>query len=278
VNCAREESHLYPGFRFVGALSSIGVQRDIQGLILQALGPRRLFVVGCGYGEELATLLGEIVTRGLPVRVTAIDLLLVEERLNSHDFARRLGSRFKFFQLDLMDAPSMPGYGQFDVVQCGFVLHDITYPEKDRALKTLAESVRPSGYVVVSDIFCWKNNHNLAEVADIYDTFLYEAHFALGCGMLQRQQWQSLLGDGSGPGLLSTKAEAASGSRDYFETLDRMVDRAADCDLEICSIESNPVNPWLRVLVMRRKPATASRCPRGSGACFPIVTNCVGMS
>jgi 2-polyprenyl-3-methyl-5-hydroxy-6-metoxy-1,4-benzoquinol methylase len=253
-----EESHLYHGFQFVGVLRSIRGQRRIQAAIIRGLRVERLLVIGCGYGDELAVLLGRLNLQDPFVRVNAIDLAPTGESVKSKDFARRLGSRFEFATLDLMDLAGLQGYGQFDVAQCGFVLHEIPYSLKEQALKILSASVRPRGHVIISDIFNSDTGSYTSEVAKIYDAFLREANCALSQGALQQHEWRSLLGDGSCPGLLLSKAEAVAGSRDYFETLACMVGRAARNGLDVCRIVSNPFNPWLYVIVTHRQQATTS--------------------
>lgn len=253
-----KDPYLYHGFQFVGALRSIRSQRQIQAAIIRALRIGRLLVIGCGYGDELAALLGRLNLQNPSLWVNAVDLAPTGESLKSKNFAKRLGSRFEFATLDLMDLAGLQGYGQFDVAQCGFVLHDIPYPLKEQALKILSRSVRPGGHVIISDIFNSDKQSYTSDVANVYNTFLREANCALDEGALQQHEWRSLLGDGTCRGLLLTKAEAVAGFRDYFETLASMVDRAARNDLDVCRVESNPLNPWLNVIVMCRRQATIS--------------------
>lgn len=245
-------SHLYRGFRFAGFLPSVHTQREIQGRLLFDLRPQRLLVVGCAYGDELAQLLSAIDYQNSSLNVTAIDLAPVEEELRSQDFASVLGSRLQWMRVGLLDTVRVPKYGRFDIVQCGFVLHDIDYRYKDRAMFVLSKAVRPGGHVIISDIFLSCAIQNELETCSIYDFFLSEADSARRNGRLRENEWRLLVGDGKLPGLLRSKDEALQGTRDFFDTPSELKDRATKAGLEVVRMVTNSVNSRLRVMVMRR--------------------------
>lgn len=246
------KSHLYHGFRFAGILDSIQLQRKLQAKMLEYLRPVRLFVVGCAYGDELAELLSEIDRQATDLTITTIDLAAVEDTLRSHEFAMLLGPRLQWMQRNLMDASDIPGYGQFDVVQCSFVLHDVDYQQKDQAMRMLSRAVRPGGHLIVSDIFLSGTVEDRSEIRSIYDAFLSEADDACRTGQLQNYEWRLLVGDGLIPGLLRARNEAIQGIRDFFETPARLIGRATRAGLRVCQVEPNPLNRRLRVMLMRR--------------------------
>lgn len=246
------ESHLYPGFRFAGALPSVLRQRRIQAQMLRALSPRRLLVVGCAQGDELSELLSEINLDNADFTVTATDLCDVEEVLRSHDYAISLGPRLHWMQLDLLEAERVSGYGDFDVVQCGFVLHDIRPEMKDRALALMSRAVKTGGHLIISEICLKEGSDPASEAIEIYDVFLREADEARRKGLLQPHEWGLLVGDGESPGLLRTKREAMDGDRDFFETRSELIRRIQRAALEMSETVVNEMNSRLTVLLLRR--------------------------
>ncbi len=255
------ESHLYPGFRFAGALPSVLKQRRIQAQMLRALCPRQLLVVGCAQGDELSDLLSEINLDNADLTVTATDVCDVEEVLRSHRYAISLGARLHWMQLDLLEAERVSGYGSFDVVQCGFVLHDICPETKDRALEVMSGAVKPGGHLIISEICLKEGSDPASEAIEIYDVFLKEADEARRTNLLQPHEWSRLVGDGESPGLLRTKREAMEGERDFFETRSELIRRAERAALEVRETVVNEVNPRLTVLLLRQAE-NATLCGR----------------
>jgi SAM-dependent methyltransferase len=219
---------------------------------MPALDPARVLAVGCAYGHELDLALSRLDLADSRVAVTAIDVAEVERDLRACKFAKRLGERLHWRRLDLLDCHLLEDYGAFDVVQCGFVLHDIKPAAKERALATLARALRPGGFFVLSDFFICGEDNAAAQTDEIYQQILDEALDSFKDGRLESSELAMLLGDGLGPGLLSTKEEAFRGHRDFFDSVPRMLDRAARSGLECLRVVRNPLNQWLAILVMRR--------------------------
>jgi SAM-dependent methyltransferase len=254
------ESHLYEGFRYASALSSIGAQRDIQKRLLRELQPREILVIGCAHGDELSHIVSDIDIGNSEISVAAIDLSDVREPLYSHEFARLLGSRLQWRQLDLMKAAELPAYGRFDVVQCGFVLHDIPWELKDRAMGVLLDALRPGGHLLISEIVAKPDCDYRSEIGGIYDVFVDEANEALNSGLLDQDGWRQLVGNEAGPGLLQSKAKALQEGRDYFDTLDTLIGRAEDAGLRTQGVIWNDINDRLAVAVLKREGSIAQAC------------------
>jgi len=257
-------SHLYQGFRFASVLPSIRAQREIQRKILHILRIKTLLVLGCAFGDELAQLLEGITYMSSDISVTAIDLASVEDALRAHTFAKVLGPHLKWRSLDLLDAAQLPEYGEFDVVQCGFVLHDVPYDDKDRAMAVLSGAIRPGGHLIISDMFISDKQDRLTEACNIYDAFLSEASSARNSGLLGAEEYRPLVGDGVQPGLHRSKKEATEGMRDFFDSLESLIDRFRKAGLHICRIEPNPINSSLSVILAVRPPTQRGLLDVGS--------------
>lgn len=251
-------SHLYKGFRHAGTLASIQAQRDLQRRALACLHGTRLLIVGSAFGEEANHLLYGT-SRWL--RVVAIDLVDVASQVFQQPVLLMLGWRFGFYRCDLLDTFKLHEYGSFDVVQCGFVLHDMPSREKDRAIRQLAYAVRPGGHIIISEIFSSTGGDQTSNAAAVYDTFLREATTARDLSRLRSSDFDELVGDGVKPGLLRSREEAVQGNRDFFEPLAETIERARCAGLRLKKVAVNPVNRDLCVLLFGR--ARLSRGPCG---------------
>jgi SAM-dependent methyltransferase len=217
------------------------------------LRPKSVLTVGCAYGDELAVLL-----RGMALSqmsVTAVDLANTARALYCFGYAQVLCPRFTFQRLDLLRAWHLSGYGRFDVVQCGFVLHDIPYPMKDHAVAIIAKSVAPGGYAVLSDFFSVRNVDIETSLRHIYDGFIFEGKAALGHGRLKSDEWDLLAGDGTQPGLLRCRRQAMAGGRDYVDDLRTFAGRLRQAGLQMCHITLNMASSQLAVILARRPVA-----------------------
>ena len=248
-------SHLSPGFRFAGALSSVAVQRVLQGVLLSSYTVESLLVVGSGFGEEADVLVRHLDEASPPPFLTAIDLANVSHSLREKPNLGCLGARLQFQQTDLLETSLLKKYGEFDVVQCGFVLHDFPPDAKDAAVTTLAAAVRSGGYVLISDIFLL-SPMNAREVWFLYQGFLQEATAALQLGRLTPESFDALVGDGVRMGLARSLREAIRGERDYFETREALINRALRAGLEIVRVDCNPMNKRMSTLLFRRPRVT----------------------
>jgi SAM-dependent methyltransferase len=246
-------THLYPGFRYAGVLTSIHIQREFQRKFLQGLPGTKLLITGCAYGEE-ANHIVENVSRW--TNVSAIDLAHVSAPVRRQPRLSELGSRLHCWQMDLLDIQTIAGYAHFDIAQCGFVYHDIRFEEKQRAMCQLARTIRPGGYMILSEIFCHGEHSGVSDSVRVYDSFLHEAAAALDKQKLTSTQFSELIGNGETPGLLRSRSEAAEGGRDYFESIDCTITRAHAVGLQIRHVWWNPANSDLAVLVFQR-PATS---------------------
>ncbi|MGH9891281.1 MAG: hypothetical protein ACREA0_04715, partial [bacterium] len=144
-------------------------------------------------------------------------------------------------------------------VQCSFVLHDICPALRDQAVELLAKAVRPGGHVLISDIFV-RTAGDPVEVVAIYDGFIGEASQALGGGLLERDQFDALVGDGVRMGLTRTRREAARGQRDFFEEPRSLVVRAQRAGLRLVQIARNRLNAHLLVLLLTRRQGLRTEC------------------
>jgi hypothetical protein len=253
-------SHLYAGFRHAGTLPSIAGQRNVERVILSDLTADRcstiLLSVGCAFGDELNELLCDEPFERRRYNITAIDLAPVGDQILDQRFVSQSNISLEWHQLDLFDLAVVENYGSFDIAQAGFVLHDIDHSKKDSAFSLLAKSLRPSGYLILSEIFTSSASPEqnaprtcYQEIEVIYDRLLKEADEMLRYGKLTKEQWSLLVGNGTEPGLQATREEATARERDYFETLEQTKTRLQDAGFRVDRVVPNPCNSYLSVIV-----------------------------
>jgi hypothetical protein len=251
-------SHIYTGFRFVGALESIEFQREAQRSILKhlmtAYHSYSLLSVGTAFGDELDVLLDpELMKTIAGVYVAAVDCDCCVKEVSEKAFASQGKVNLSCIQSDLFSIDCVPGYGSFDAVQSGFVLHDFEYSQKDAAFRKLSQAVRIGGSMILSEIFSNQRKAAQQETMEIYDHFLREADSALHMGRLTCPEWRDLVGAASGaPGLLRTKEEAMNGDRDFFESVAATTERLVAAGLQVTEYVNNPFYPNLSVILAQR--------------------------
>lgn len=247
----RQESHLYPGFRHAGSLASVAIQREIQGSLLSSLDVSRILIVGSGFGEEANILVKYLGDAVMKLHLSVVDLTDVYRQLCAQPFLRHLISKLRFYHIDLLESQKIDGFGKFDIVQCGFVLHDFQPFYKNHAIDVLASSVRVGGYVLISDIFLSAEN-SVSDILEIYQGFITEAEDALKDGNLNPDAFAELVGDGKCMGLKRSKREALYRIRDFFETRDSMIGRAKLTGLKLVEICHNPICSYMSMLLFKR--------------------------
>jgi len=242
-------SYLYDGFRAVVYLPSIRRQRELQSLLLQPLAIDAVLFAGCGYGDEMATLL----RKGLPAarHVVAIDIADVDEDVA--EVADRIERPISFYDCDLLDLEDLPDSGSFELIQAGFVFHDLADDEKDEGFAVAAHTLRFGGYLLLSDFF----PPPISPEA-LYGEFIKEAERETRAGRMPRAARDEFLGDGVKPGLLRTIARAAAGERDFFDTPDMSVNRARRHGLRLVATRINDINASMRTLLFQKTPSASA--------------------
>ena len=240
----RHESYLYPGFRAVVYLPTIQRQRRLQAHILAGLPIRSVVFAGCGFGDEMACLL----ENGLPsaTDVVAIDIADVGVEVRASVDGIRAVS---FFECDLLDLEELPGTDTFDLVQAGFVFHDLTDEEKDEGFGVAARMLNAGGYLLVSDFYPTRLSPE-----DLYRPFVEEADEEARAGRMPWSARAEFLGNGETPGLLRTIVEAEAGDRDFFDCPVAAVARAQRYGLRLVQMRINDLNHTLRVLLFQKLP------------------------
>lgn len=258
-------SHLYPGFRHVGILPSIYEQRRIQRAILcdifPLVGNRDFLSIGCGYGEELDFFLsdeGKQLPKSLD-KMIAMDIADVKNAVYSQPMISQLNSNFIYYHHDLLELDKLELARKPSIVQCGFVMEDIEYIYKDLAFELIRETISDNGWFIYSEMFLdnLKRSTTSADedrqrtVAFLYDLFINEAKISLNEGRMSNRQYSELCGDGKIPGLYRTRQDAIDGKRDFFESLEKTLERLRKHNFTVASILDNKHNPFLKIIVAK---------------------------
>lgn len=256
-------SNIFPGFKHVSNLESIKAQRQLQCDILRASGDNvngKFISVGTAYGDELAYFARGGVLDSWSF-VNAIDIAEeVKNDLLFHPDLACIKDKFTFDQMNLLDIPHHSGSYYWDCIQCGFVLEDIEYEDKQTAYDNLFISLSGNGILIISEMFVDNRRQDLIkdfdrrqQISELYDYFLSEASECLQRGNLTKDQYRLLCGDGQCPGLHSTKAIAIAGERDYFETREQTEKHLHDAGFSSIQYYPNPVFSVLGVIVAQKR-------------------------
>ena len=258
-------SHLYLGFRHVGILPSIHEQRRIQRAILcdifPLIGSGDFLSIGCGYGEELDFFLsdeGEQIPKSLK-ELIALDIADVKNTVYLQPMISQLNSKFTFHQHDLLELDKLGLAKRPLIVQCGFVMEDIEYSCKDLAFELIREIISDDGWFIYSEMFLdnLRQSDALADedrqrtVASLYDLFINEAEISLNEGRMSKRQYNELCGDGKTPGLYRTRQQAIDGKRDFFESLEKTLQRFRELSFTVAAILDNKYNPFLKIILAK---------------------------
>ena len=264
-------SHLYDGFHYAGALPCIARQRSLQAQLLRNLTRQkvttgRLLSVGVGWGDELRTLLDNeqpsnwdgIDTIDLApgsteaMRKVAVDLAL----------HRRLEHRL----MDLADLAGHRRYGEWAVIQCGFVLQDIAYEAKQDIFDLLHGGLLPDGVLLISEMFLDNrvrrgsvDRRRRHEASRLYEVFLSEADLCFATGVLSKAAYDSLRGSDETPGICSARLGALEGVRDFFESKRQIIKHLRSSGFSSVQFLRNPLHPSLGVLASIKDPVKRKR-------------------
>ncbi len=259
---------MHKGFRFVGTMASINEQRlmlrtIIEQLLREELKQRAtLLDVGVGDGRELEVLLESETIKTMLTEVVALDLedWLTDEiptLLNLAEVASRLTFVLGMVEhlIHLFEAET------FDIVHCGFIFHELPYGEaKEQAVKGCFHVLKRGGFLVYSDMFLDNQLSNdphreaarQCAIQRLYGQYLKEAVEALKQGRLTREQWESLLGDGTKPGLLRSMKDALSREDDFYEPLGQCIDRLLNTGFVRLRVYPNRLNDFLYIIVAQK--------------------------
>jgi SAM-dependent methyltransferase len=239
----RHESYLYPGFRAVVFLPSIRLQRELQVLLLDDRSIRSVIFAGCGFADEMACLL----ERGLGHARDLVAIDIADVEADVLEMATRAGRTVSFSECDLLDLETLPRSGSFDLLQAGFVFHDLTEDEKDEGYGVASRVLGKGGYFLVSDFF----PGNVSPEA-LYRPFIEEAERETAAGRMPATARDAFLGDGECAGLLRTIAGAAAGERDFFDLPGEAIRRAARHGMRLVETRINDLNDTMRVLLFQK--------------------------
>lgn len=258
------ESHLYKGFKYVSFLESIKTQRLLQCSLIKNIcssiyRDRRFLSLGTAYGDELAFFAREGVL-DCWTKIVGIDIVAdVEKDVFSQPDLVRFHDQLSFKQLDLQQLPPPFGENYWDCIQCGFVLEDIEYHNKQSVYSKLFHSLNDRGILIVSEMFVDNKKRSNGtdalrrqQMSDLYDYFLAEAMECLTKGSLTNGEYNLLCGNGQGLGLLSTKAMAIDGARDYFETYEQTKAHLLNAGFHGIDYYVNPAFSLLGVITARK--------------------------
>jgi SAM-dependent methyltransferase len=266
-NCADKtevaNSHLYSGFRFVSLLPSIINARELEASLISNLdflnsSSGNFISVGPGYGDELSF----FVSKGATTKwrkICAIDISEdVKDEIETRFDLDLIKHKFSFYELDVRDMEEFFNKEAWSCIQCGFVLHDIEYQDKQQVIETLYNSLEHGGYLIIADMFLNNKvtsdfeNIRKEKVSELYNGFLSEALAVYNKGLIDQQEYFALCGDGIVPGLRRTKTDAIEGIRDFFEEEHETLERLERAKFRNIISVQNPLNKFLKIILAQK--------------------------
>jgi ubiquinone/menaquinone biosynthesis C-methylase UbiE len=246
-------------------MASIYKQRVMQRAIIEQLlreglkQEAKLLVVGVGDGRELETLLESEMIKTMLAEVVALDIedWLTDEIAALPNLAE-VASRLTFVLGRAEHLECLFEAEKFDIVQCGFVFHELPYGEaKEQATRGCFHVLKRGGFLVYSDMFLDNQLSNNPQreaarrqtIQRLYGQYLREADEALKEGRLTKEQWEMLCGDGIKPGLLKSMNDALSGEGDFYEPLGLCIDRLLNIGFVRLWVYPNCLNRSLYIIV-----------------------------
>jgi len=253
---------MYPGFKFINKLPSINEQRLIQRkFLVHILASKQLKMIkflsaGVGDGEELDFLFASSILKSAIAKVICIDILNSYFNPYSLSNLSNVLNKTAFIQEDVRNIQKRFNQGEFDIIQCGFLMHEIKYENKNDVLINFFNLLKPNGYLIYSDIFA--DNHKrqsldeellrIKSIERIYNSFIKEAIECVKNGAMASDEWNLLCGDGIKEGLLKSMKKAMDGLDDYYEPLDKARFRLRDCGYWDIMTYANKKNDHLFVI------------------------------
>lgn len=257
---------MYPGFKFIGKLPSINEQRLIQKKVLEnILLSKRIerinfLSVGVGDGEELNFLLTSPILKSSIAKVICIDILNSYFNPYSLPNVRDMNNKITFVQEDARNLHKHLTQAEFDIIQCGFLMHEIKYEDKNNILLQFFNLLKPAGYLVYSDIFTdnykQENPHEdllrVKNIERLYKFFIEEATECVKNGVMTQTEWDLLYGDGVTEGLIKSMERDMEGLDSYYEPLDKAKSRLIECGYRDIETYGNQKNDYLFVISAKR--------------------------
>jgi 2-polyprenyl-3-methyl-5-hydroxy-6-metoxy-1,4-benzoquinol methylase len=217
-------SHLFPAFRFANYLPSIVEQRKNQKQILNQYLPESALFIGCGYGDELDTILNSNSFASNCRKIQAIDIAKdVQAHFYLQPEINGLKTKVEYQNINLFELPRDNEPNSWECIQCGFVLEDIHYDDKEDAIERIHKVLNHNGILIISEIFLDNDSNNdnergtqrVKEVETFYNLVLDEAqHVGINTEFEK--------------GIKRACKNAKLGIRDYFETQKQIKNRLID--------------------------------------------------
>lgn len=227
---SEKQSYIYPGYKQVDIFGPIRTQKKIQADIIKSISLKEnisALFVGCGYGDEIQYF-SEYLNGQFNnfTEITAIDIdKSLSPLIHSLPWKQKFPQiDFKFIGTDLLlIADYLSKNTKFDLIQCGFVLHDIPFDEQAKAIKILFSYLKMGGLLLISEIFL--NNQRIFNipmedsekkrrriVSGFYDLFIEH-------DIIQNDNFSDFPQFGElKKGLVDAKKGAINGFRDFYRS------------------------------------------------------------
>jgi len=256
---------MFFGFKYINKLPSMYEQRLLQRSLLEKIvgnqnNKLEFLIVGIGDGEELNYLISNQNTSKKINNIYCVDLL--DAYFNPHLLPNinKILKKIVFLKENVLKIEKYFRNVKFDLIQCGFFMHEIEYKDKDRVLKLLNNLLKIKGFLICSDIDAdnivrndrVEDNKRKRNISTLYNTFIAEAKECFKNKIMNQEEFNLLCGNGSNNGLLFSKKRAINGLDDYYEPLKTLRNRIDRCGFTCEEISKNSKNRSLFVICARK--------------------------
>lgn len=254
---------MYKGFQYAGRLPSIQKQRILQKEFLDNIDctSKCFLQAGVGDGYETNVLFQSNFFKKCTPKVYLCDIDLSFLNISHHNFISNYSGQINQISCSISELNIWFNEPTFDVIQVGFVMHDIEHPkEKDEIFSSLYSILNPKGKLIFSDSFIDKMPTDNSEyemkrkerTIVLYDFFIGEANECLKHNLLMQNEFDALLGNGNNDGIMKTQKDAANGMRDYYEDVNTTIGRMKLAGFSIKSVINNPVYDVLKIIIAEK--------------------------
>jgi SAM-dependent methyltransferase len=257
---------MYPGFNQINKFPSIIEQRSIQRKYLRNILNSskdvkiKLLSIGVGDGEELNMILLDSNLVNDIEKIYCIDKVDNYFQPSKLPNLKFILNKIYFIKQDIKKLYDNIQENEFDIIQCGFLMHEIEYEHKDRVINLLNNLLKAKGILICSDIDMdnfvrndrEEDNKRKRNIISLYNKFIAEAKKCLKNKVMTMEEFNLLCGDGRNNGLLFSKNNAINGLDDYYEPLKTITDRINRCGFNCEDIFINSKSRSLFVICARK--------------------------
>ncbi|MDR2581159.1 MAG: class I SAM-dependent methyltransferase [Fibromonadaceae bacterium] len=255
----KKQSHLYEEYALVSEVPSITKQWELQAEEIIKINPENMLALGIGFGDEIICLIERLkakyINQSFLGKLKSIEWIDLDDKYAGKSLKTMDFSPVEVRRIEPNNLLDIVDKNRWDCILCSFVLHDIKYEDKEKAISILHKALKPEGVVIISEMFLdnkIKSGHTeelerKREIDVLYDGFYKEVQKEIGEKTIGKENFLNEL--------LEIKEGARNGKRDYFIAKQQTIDLLSECGFVVNTDEDyieNKTNPCLGIIIGRK--------------------------